>query len=513
MNTEVIVRTTDGAVRGRIADGVHVFKGIPYAAAPIGPYQLVPPQPVTPWSGVRDALEYGPKSRQPAYPPAIATLIPPEECRLGEECLNLNLWSPELRPASRPVMVWIPGGAFGYHATGASSWYDGRAFARDGIVCVTLNYRVGPDGFLYLGERNANRTLLDQIAALQWVRKNIAAFGGDPTNVTVFGQSAGAMSIGSLLTIPRAKGLFRRAILQSGAARPLMSVETAKLVVRNVAEKVGAAPTRDALAAVPVDRLLQAQLEVEADLAAHPDPERWGYEVAVSQMPWQPVVDGDIIPALPLDAIAAGAAAGIDVMAGTNIDEHRLFLTVDDAIDRITSEMLISTVAAYGLPVDRTLAGYRAAHPSASPGDLFAAIQTDWYWRMPAVRLADAHANSTAATYMYEFAWRSPQQDGRLGACHGLDIPFVFDALANRTGSLLGERPPQQLADTMHAEWVAFATTGRCSWPKYDLTRRATMRFDVASQVVNDPRAAERALWIGVGEPLQMAGTPAHATV
>jgi carboxylesterase type B len=215
-------------------------------------------------------------------------------------------------------------------------------------------------------------------------------------------------------------------------------------------------------------------------------------------MPWQPVIDGDVIPARPIDRIAAGACGGIDVMVGTNTDEHRMFLVPGGAIDQITDRALAGAVAAYGLPVDATLAAYRAAHRRASAGDLLAAIQTDWYWRIPAIRLADAHAKSTSATYMYEFAWRSPQFDGLLGACHALEIPFIFDVLDNGTELLWGADPPQQLADAMHAAWVAFATNGDCGWPKYDLSRRATMRFDTMSEVVDDPRSAERALWEGV---------------
>ena len=185
-------------------------------------------------------------------------------------------------------------------------------------------------------------------------------------------------------------------------------------------------------------------------------------------------------------------------MVGTNTDEHRMFLVPGGAIDQVTAEALAGAVAAYGLPVEATLAAYRAAHRSASAGDLLAAIQTDWCWRIPAIRLADAHAKSTSATYMYEFAWRSPQFNGLLGACHALEIAFVFDTLGNGTEPLWGTDPPQQLADTMHAAWVAFATNRDCGWPKYDLSRRATMRFDTTSEVVDDPRSSERALWEGV---------------
>ena len=420
----------------------------------------------------------------------------PELAISGEDCLNLNIWSPDLGSARQPVMVWIPGGAF-KAGSGAWAWYDGSHFARDGIVCVTINWRVGADGFLSLGEGNANRALLDQIAALQWVRENIAAFGGDPGNVTIFGESAGAMSVGTLLSMPRAQGLFHRAIAQSGAAHPVMSAASAQRVGEILAEKLGVAATREEIAAVPVDRMLQAQAELEADLFAHPDPERWGGEVVASMTPWQPVVDGDVIPARPIDRIVAGAGAGVDVMVGTNTDEWRLFLVTPGTIDHVTDEALAGAVAAYGLPVETTLAAYRAAHPGASAGDLLAAVQTDWWCRIPALRLADAHAKSPAATYMYEFAWRSPQFNGRLGACHGLEIAFVFDTLDNRTEPLWGTNPPQRLADTMHAAWVAFATRGDPGWPKYDLKRRATMRFDTTSEVVDDPRSAERALWEG----------------
>ena len=193
---------------------------------------------------------------------------------------------------------------------GTGAAYDGSRFARDGIVCVTINYRVGAEGFLYLGEGHANLGLLDQLAALEWVQENIAAFGGDPGNVTIFGESAGAMSVGTLLAMPRAEGLFRRAIAQSGAAHHVISAATARRVGQRLAEKLGVEATREAIAAIPVDRLLQAQAELKADLVAHPDPERWGGEVVATMLPWQPVVDGDVIPAPPLDRIAAGCRRG-----------------------------------------------------------------------------------------------------------------------------------------------------------------------------------------------------------
>jgi len=493
-----VVQTHAGAVRGDMVDGVNVFKGIPYAAPPVGANRLMPPQPVVPWSGVRDALTFGPKPPQPAYPPDISAILP-ELASPGEDCLNLNIWSPALGAARLPVMVWVPGSAFQF-GTAATTYYDGGHFARDGVVCVTINYRVGPEGFLYLGEQdgNANRALLDQLAALRWVQENIAAFGGDPGNVTVFGESGGAMSIGILLSTSHSRGLFRRAICQSGAAHPVISAATAQRVGAILAEKLGVAATREAIAAVPIDREVAAQIELTVDLMSHPDPARWGPEVAASMTPWQPVLDGNVIPARPIDSIVAGAGADRDVLVGTNADEWRLFLVLSGAIDQITDEALAGAAAAFGLSPEAALAGYRAAYPGASAGDLLAALQGDWWCRVPAARLADAHARGTGATYMYEFAWRTPQFNGRLGACHALEIPFVFDTLGYGTQTLWGDEPPQALADTMHAAWVAFATSGNPGWPRYDLERRAAMRFDIASAVVDDPLALERTVWASV---------------
>jgi carboxylesterase type B len=406
-------------------------------------------------------------------------------------------------------MIWIPGGAF-EHGSNALSWYDGSHFARDGVVCVTINYRLGAEGFLYLGDGIANLGLLDQIAALSWVQENIAAFGGNPNNVTIFGQSAGGMSVATLLSMSRAEGLFRRAIAQSGAGHHVTSPETAKRVGQYLADKLGVEATREAIAAVPRGRLLQAQQELSDEAFAqiftpHPDLEHWG-ELAFNGMPFEPVIDGEVLPARPIDRIRDGAGAGVDVMVGTNAEEFRLFMVPPlppiaptGLIDTITDQRLAERLAVYKLPVEATLAPYRAARSNASAGDLFVAIQNDWFYRIPAIRLAEAHAKSPSATYMYEFAWRSSQFNGRLGACHVVEIAFVFDNLDDeKFEPLLGTNPPQRVADAMHAAWVAFATHGDPGWPKYDLSHRATMRFDTTSEVVDDPRSAERALWEGL---------------
>lgn len=491
--TQAVVTTRQGRVSGTVANGVSVFKGIPYAAPPFGKNRFLPPQPIPAWDGVRDALAFGPKSPQPEYPPEVRLLLP-ESVGSDEDCLNLNVWAPE-KGSGLPVMVWIAGGMYEFHGTGGSPWYDGSAFARDGVVCVTIGYRVGPDGFLYFGDGEANLGLLDQIAALVWVRENIEAFGGDPQNVCLFGESAGALSIGTLLAMPAAKGLFRRAILQSGASHWVLSVDDARRIGEDLASRLAVPPTREAIAEVPMERLLAATVELRDDLAAHPDPAHWGQDVVNTMLPWQPVVDGRALPERPIDAVAGGASSDVDLLIGTNTDENRLFLM--GMIDQIPEPALAALAAGYGLP-ECAIDVYRASRPRAAPGDLMAAIQTDWCWRIPAIRLAEARRGAPGATFMYEFCWRSPQFGGALGACHALEIGFVFDTLGASTEGLAGPNPPQELADRMHAAWVAFASDGAPGWPQYKLPERATMRFDAASEVMYDPRAEERRVWEGV---------------
>ena len=270
---------------------------------------------------------------------------------------------------------------FEFHATGATAFYDGSRFARDGVVCVTINYRVGAEGFLYLADGIANLGLLDQIAALEWVRENIATFGGDPSKVTIFGESAGGMSVATLLTMPRAKGLFRRAIIQNGNTPNVTSAATAARIAKRLAEKLGVPATRRAIAAIAPERVLQAQAQLRDDLQARPEPVFWG-EVALTHLPWAPAVDGQTIPQPPIDCIRAGVAADIDLLIGSNTEETRLFLLSDGTIDHFTGEALVAMAATYGLPAEGWGA-YRAAHPGASAGELFSAIQTDWYWAPP----------------------------------------------------------------------------------------------------------------------------------
>ncbi|MEV5646975.1 carboxylesterase family protein [Nocardia sp. NPDC052254] len=487
-----VVATGSGQVRGSVRAGVHTFRGVPYAAPPQGTGRYLPPRPVEPWTGVRDAIAPGPTPPQPPTPPPLDFFAPPIA---GTDYLNLDIWTPGPGAARLPVLVWIFGGGFD---TGTTGLYDGTAFARDGVVFVAMNYRLGAEGFLFLDDGVANVALLDQISALEWVRDNIAAFGGDPGNVTVAGQSAGAMAIGTLLTMPRAEGLFQRAIMESGAGNLCYSTGTAREIGQRLVDKLGVAATRDAVATVGVERVLAAQTAVMKDLARQPDPQRWGGEPGCRINMWRPTVDGTVLPAIPLDAVAAGAGARVEVLLGHNSEEGRLSLVPFRSLDSVSETELATAMALYRLPVDRALAAYRTAYPGASPGALLAILQADWFYTVPGLRLADARAQAPAATYMYEFTWRSPQFDGQLGSCHFLEVPFAFDQLGDpRMHWITGPTPPQQLADLVHGAWVQFAATGRVNWPRYTPARRTTKRWDLPPAVVDDPYPV-RTLWDGI---------------
>ncbi|MBB4685572.1 carboxylesterase/lipase family protein [Amycolatopsis jiangsuensis] len=491
MTSEPIVTTKYGDVRGRVSgSGVLTFQGIPYAAAPVGPNRFQPPQPPESWSAPRDATEYGPTAPQAEVPEdgPFADLSP-RSVVSGDDYLNLNVWTADLGGRS-PVMVFVHGGSF-TSGSGSISGYDGTRFARDGVVLVTINYRLGADGFLWFGDGIPNLGLLDQIAALTWVRDNISGFGGDPGNVTVFGESAGAMSVCSLLTMPTAEGLFHRAIAESGAGHSTISPATARLVGNRLAALLGVEPTREAIAEVAVPRLIAAQTQLAQEITAKPKTRLWG-DVARNLMPFEPIVDGELLPGPPIERIAAGVGAQVEVLIGTNSEEARLFLIPTGAVDKITGLVVQAAAVRYGLPPLRGAARYRANRPGATPGDLLSAIATDWYYWIPALRLAEAHPG----THVYEFAWRSPAFGDKLGACHALELPFVFDNLDDRAFSpFIGENPPQQVADAMHKAWIDFATSGDPGWPAYTAEHRVAMRFDTASAITVDDRADERALW------------------
>ncbi|RDG38886.1 carboxylesterase/lipase family protein [Streptomyces corynorhini] len=473
-----IVTTEHGRVRGRTQDGVAVFRGIPYAAAPVGPHRFRPPVAPAPWDGVREADVFGPTAPKNPYPPPLDRLLPDPEVA-GDGCLNLNVWTPDPGGAGLPVMVWIHGGSLRYGSSAVET-YDGGAFARDGVVLVSVNYRLGIEGFGVFPDAPVNLGLRDQLAALAWVRRNVAAFGGDPELVTVFGESAGAFSIAGMLASPRSAGLLRRAVLQSGVPSAV-SPARARRTTRRVAARLGVPATAAAFAAVDRARLLRAQA---AAVGGSPLGGGVGFDL---------VVDGEVLPEDPARALAEGRAGEVELLLGTTTDEYRLWFVPSGLIERITPLALRLAMVRFGIR-GRTAAVYRANRPGAGPGEILGVLATDLLLRVPLNRLADARRAAPAATYFYEFGWPSPVQG--LGACHGMEIGFVFDTLRTpATLRLTGPGAPVGLADAMHRAWVDFAVTGDPGWPAWDGSRPVMTYGPRGPVVVRAPRDDERRAW------------------
>jgi para-nitrobenzyl esterase len=496
MTQQPVVKLKDGGVRGTVESGVSAFLGIPYAAPPFGANRMRPPQPVAPWDGERDATAYGPTAPKGDYPPPYVPLFP-EVVIPGEDCLNLNVWTPDPNASGLPVLVWIHGGSF-MNGSGSLGEYSGAAFARDGIVCVTINYRLAAEGFLFLDDGIANLGLLDQLAALRWVQGNISAFGGDPARVTVAGESAGAMSVSTLLSMPLAEGLFAQAITESGAAAHTLSADAARMVGGYLADALGVPADREAIKAVPVAKLVQTASDLVVEVQTAPDPARWG-QIALSLLPFAPAIDGAVLPADPIAAIAAGQGSGVRLLTGSNRDEARLFLVAAGTIDLIDEPTLAAVAGAYGLSQDG-LAVYLANRPEASAGDIMAAVITDWFFRIPPVRIAEARAAAgTASTWAYRFDYPAPRDNHGLGACHGIEIPFVFDTVAlDELRPRVGDEPSQAVADQVHRVWVDFIASGNPGWAAYDTATRTTGLLTDRIDAVDDPAGDERACWDGI---------------
>jgi para-nitrobenzyl esterase len=472
----MIVDTTSGPVRGKERKGVGTWRGIPYARAP----RFRPPVPFDRGTEPRDALAFGPFSMQVRDPRSAMMSGVTDKTEMSEDCLVLNVYAPLTPPAPCPVVVWIHGGAF-IMGAGSQPLYDGTSFAANhGLVVVTINYRLGISGLLYLGDllgpefEQGNACLLDQVAALAWVRDNIAAFGGDPTNVTVMGESAGSVSVGHLLAMPAARGLFHRAILQSGAINLIPRTRAeATAFATDLASHLGVTPR--ALLDIDAARLVAAQQHIS-------DTRGLGA--------FSPFVDGTTIPRPPLELVDAGSAAGIPTLVGFNRDEWRLF---DTFLGAGITMLLVAQVRKYLPALDTFHAHYVAARTDHDAHRAWVDLVGDLVFRIPAVHFAEAQLRH-ADVWMYRFDFASPM----VGAAHGLELPFVWNTLdgpfaqALFAGDLASARP---LADTMHAIWARFIRDGKLAWPTYDTTRRATMLFDRESRVADDPGADTRALW------------------
>jgi para-nitrobenzyl esterase len=459
---------------------------------------------------VRPAKTYGPTPPKPGYPPPFNELLS-DPIVPGEGCLNLNVWTPDPGACGLPVMVWIHGGAF-LNGSSTVTKYNGTTFARDGVVCVTINYRLGVEGFADLPGAPANRGLLDQIAALEWVQENITRFGGDPSKVTLFGESAGGMSVTTLLSLTRARGLFHRAIAQSGAGHHAQSTADAALLVTELARRLQVPPTVEGLATKSPEEIITIQNEITHEINTTPDADRWGQTtIAAGGLSFFPVIEGDLLTQRPIDAIANGAGHNVQVLTGTTTEESRLFL-IPTPWALMTQPMAENTLATYNIPTE-FYDTYKASRPGAdnTAAVIVSAVLTDRFFRIPAYRLAEARANAPTDTHVYEFAWRVPTTYNglKLGACHAVEVPFMWDTLySDGDTRLTGPHPPQELATEIHQIWVDFAQSGNPGWPRYDPATRPVKAFDfdqetgeLTTAVVHDPRSEERQLWTDVLGP------------
>ena len=493
-------QTRYGSVSGLVKDGIVRFNGIPYARPPVGRLRWRAPEPPEAWTGTRDCTRFG--AIAPQIQGAAEGLLGGTAGEKSEDCLYLNIWSPGLDHARRPVMVWIHGGAF---VTGAGSvgTYNGKHLARRGdVVIVTITYRLGAFGFLNLADASqgalpghGTEGLADQVAALRWVKENIEAFGGDPDNVTIFGESAGGMSVGALLAAPQAKGLFHKAIAQSGAADIGRAKDKSASIARLLLEKMDLTEADWAkLADAPWEAILDAQKELLAE------PRKTG------SLPFSPTIDGAFLPERAIQGVRGGSAANVPLMTGTTRDEWKLF-TATAAKLRLMDEAKLRRYTA-GLVGDAQADAVLAAYEGGSPFDRWNAVMTDHSFAQPAVRLVEAQAPH-APTYLYRFDWASTFLRGVLGSCHALELGFVFGTYNEKLASAFfgAGAKAALLSEAMIDCWTSFARDGRPSlpagtaWPAYDAEARATMIFGAEPpHIVPDPNAKRRLAWAAVPE-------------
>jgi para-nitrobenzyl esterase len=483
------VRTTAGRVRGRMENGVAVFRGIPFAEPPVGALRFGAPARARPWDGVRDAVAYGPAAPQAVFPGAPP---PPPEHLQSSEWLTLNVWTPDPAAKRLPVMVWIHGGAYLFGSS-ADPGTDGGKFAAAGVVLVSCNYRLGVEGFAHIAGAPDNRGLLDLVAALRWVAENVEAFGGDPGNVTVFGESAGAGAISALLAMDTARGLFRRAIAQS-VPGTVFATELATDITRAIADEAGVTATCEALSAIAPMRLVEASMAITGQMKKF---SQWG-AVRLTDTPFSPVVDGEVLARAPWRALLSGAARQVELLTGHNRDEYRLFIAMSGRLGNISDEDA-ATVLANFAPAPDGAARYRKSYPDAGADRLYELVFSDWLFRMPTLHLAQAHAAAGGTTFLYELTAVAPGGPDMFGACHALDVPLVFGMWGQGIGALLtGEQPPAEFAavgDLMRSEWLRFASSGDPGWPVYGTERRTTRVYDLQPDVGPYPEESSMHLW------------------
>ncbi len=505
-NRQAITSTKSGKLEGSYQNGIYVFKGIPYAAAPVGNLRWMTPQPVAPWEGVRPAKQYGAMAPQNLMAaPSDSPFVPnfggqPQ----SEDCLFLNIWTPGLDDARRPVMFWIHGGAFIIGSGSEAFLEDGKLAKRGDIVLVSINYRLGAAGFMNLNEitggkipATGNEGMLDQVAALEWVQENIAAFGGDPDNVTVFGFSAGGMSIGTLLALPAAKGTFHKAINRSGATNVVSTLDSAVDMSKQYLGIFGLNGNDiDGIRSLTTQQLLDGQQQLGEKMR----------EEENRATPFQPTVDGKVLPEMPIIAIRKGSAKNITLMAGNSRDELKSMNAMNPSLRNLDEAGLVERLNKILPPelVPGLVKAYRDSMQQggamATPTDILGSINTDMMFRIPTILLVEAQRDNGARAYNYLFTYKSPAMDGVLGAMHGLDNPFLFGSL---DAEFTGNSPEaESLAIKIQDSCAAFAHTGDPScesigkWPVYG-KERMTMILDKNTRVEAAAFEMERSAWDG----------------
>jgi para-nitrobenzyl esterase len=503
----VTAETTYGTIRGVDNSGIKIFKGIPYGASTAGANRFMAPAEPAKWTGVRDALEYGqsaPQHDPTAPPPPAGALtisgqgLPPE----GEDCLVLNIWTPGVGSSAsssrkRPVMFWCHGGGFA-SGSGSSPDNDGTNLARRGdVVVVTINHRLNVLGFANLSEfsrdfeASGDAGMLDIVQALKWVRANISEFGGDPNTVMIFGQSGGGRKVETLLAMPVAKGLFHRAIIESGAAIKVIDRDVAVRNSELLLAKLGIEKSnvRD-LQKLPVEKIMAGHFAVIKD---HPG-------IDQSTAGFSPTVDGKILPQHPFDTKASPVSADVPVMIGCTRTEMTLFSTNDAAAFSLNDGQMRGRVKdLLGSQAPEIVDLYKKLNPSATPSDIYFLIASDYRYGAPTMKIAERRAAlGKGPVYLYYFTWETPVQGGRLKSPHTMEIPFAFDNVKISARMTGGGADAMALADKVSDAWIAFARTGNPntpklpSWPAFNAKDRATMVIDNVSKVVNDPLREQR---------------------
>jgi para-nitrobenzyl esterase len=478
MSDTILADTTGGKIRGEIHRDVAVFRAIPFATA----RRFGHPEPVEAWEDVRDCLDWG--AMCPQSTSLLDDLVGTKHLPMSEDCLTLNVFTPACDDQSRPVLVWIHGGAF-TAGTASTPWYSGTSFARNGdVVVVTINYRLNIFGFLHV-DGATNLGLRDQVTALEWVRDNVATFGGDPANVTIFGESAGGCSVVALLAVPAARGLFQRAVAQSPSITQLRSTATALSWTEQTLRSAGVTSLPE-LAKLPTERLVALAQDIASS----------GADAGFQS--FSPAPDGDFLPGPVREAIGQGSSAGVPLVIGTTRDEMRLFTFMDPSLNALDHAGLVERLLErFGDRAQLVADRYRAARPSLTAAQLFAAVASDEVFRRPAVDLA-TRQSVHAPVYTYLFEWETPAFGGSLGSCHGLEIPFVFDNVHQKGVALFtGDGPDRaSLAREMNAAWVRFAHDGDPGWPRFDTAARTTKIFSTpVSRLESDPGGDLLDLW------------------